>query len=214
MSNIIGLNTKLFGLEKNIKQSEPTRVANDLGQLGDPAEKERVLNPIVSEAYMIAHGGITPTGTIEITSNGTGIDVAQYRYADVSVSGGVELLKTVLTLINEKDTDISIPAGSFLYDYAIILSDFIDNAANRLTTHIDIDNELHVLDLSNLIPTLPANTTATYNLYYLSNDTACNPAIEFSENYGSQLSNMTFDTDAFVVDDATADSAITFTWDK
>lgn len=33
-------------------------------------------------------GGITPTGTIEITENGTGIDVAQYAYADVNVSGG------------------------------------------------------------------------------------------------------------------------------
>lgn len=61
MSNIIGLNTKLFGLEKNIKQSEPTRAANDLGQLSDSAEKERVLNPIVSESYMKKyieeHGG-------------------------------------------------------------------------------------------------------------------------------------------------------------
>ena len=61
MSNIIGLNTKLFGLEKNIKQSEPTRAANDLGQLSDPAGKERVLNPIVSESYMKKyieeHGG-------------------------------------------------------------------------------------------------------------------------------------------------------------
>lgn len=88
MSDIIGLNTKLFGLEKNIKQSEPTRAANDLGQLGDPAEKERVLNPIVSEPYMIAHGGITPTGKITITENGTDIDVAQYRLANVNVSGG------------------------------------------------------------------------------------------------------------------------------
>ena len=32
-------------------------------------------------------GGVTPTGTIEITENGTGIDVAQYAYADVSVPG-------------------------------------------------------------------------------------------------------------------------------
>lgn len=155
--------------------------------------------------------------TLSITENGD-YDVTDYDAVNVNVSGGggggLELLKTVLTLINEKDTDVSIPAGSFLYDYAIILGDFIDNAPNRLTSHIDIDNELHVLDLSDLIPTLPANTTATYNLYYLSNDTACNPAIEFSENYGSQLSNMTFDTDAFLVDDATADSAITLTWDK
>lgn len=86
MSNIIGLNIKLFGLEKNIKQSEPTRAANDLGQLGDPAEKERVLNPIVSESYMQKyieeHGGgggniplctltvIAPAGTGSSSSSG------------------------------------------------------------------------------------------------------------------------------------------------
>ena len=33
-------------------------------------------------------GGSTPTGTIEITENGENIDVAQYAYADVNVSGG------------------------------------------------------------------------------------------------------------------------------
>ena len=75
MSNIIGLNTKLFGLEKNIKQSEPTRAANDLGQLGDPTEKERVLNPIVSESYMQKyveeHGGgggsLEPVTLLDVT---------------------------------------------------------------------------------------------------------------------------------------------------
>ena len=35
----------------------------------------------------ISGGGITPTGTIEITTNGTH-DVTTYKYADVSVSGG------------------------------------------------------------------------------------------------------------------------------
>ena len=33
----------------------------------------------------ISGGGITPTGTKEITSNGTSIDVTQYAYADVAV---------------------------------------------------------------------------------------------------------------------------------
>ena len=33
-------------------------------------------------------GGITPSGTIEITENGEGIDVSSYAYADVNVSGG------------------------------------------------------------------------------------------------------------------------------
>lgn len=39
--------------------------------------------------------GITPTGTISITQNGTGIDVGQYAYANVSVSGGSPNLQTV-----------------------------------------------------------------------------------------------------------------------
>lgn len=33
-------------------------------------------------------GGVAPSGTISITENGEGIDVAQYAYADVNVSGG------------------------------------------------------------------------------------------------------------------------------
>lgn len=35
------------------------------------------------------HIGGSVSGTIEITENGEGIDVAQYEYADVNVSGGV-----------------------------------------------------------------------------------------------------------------------------
>lgn len=36
------------------------------------------------------HIGGSASGTIEITENGEGIDVAQYAYADVNVSGGTE----------------------------------------------------------------------------------------------------------------------------
>lgn len=54
----------------------------------------RVLNPIVSESYMKGYikdeGLIKPEGKITITENGTDIDVAQFRTADVSVSGGGE----------------------------------------------------------------------------------------------------------------------------
>ena len=38
--------------------------------------------------WVDAEGGTTPTGTITITENGEGIDVADYAYADVNVSGG------------------------------------------------------------------------------------------------------------------------------
>lgn len=43
------------------------------------------VNPIPSQ-YII------PTGTVSITSNGTGIDVSQYATADVSVSGAIALV--------------------------------------------------------------------------------------------------------------------------
>lgn len=39
----------------------------------------------------------SPTGTISITQNGTGIDVAQYAFADVNVSGGGGGIATLLT---------------------------------------------------------------------------------------------------------------------
>ena len=39
-----------------------------------------------------AEGGSTPTGTIEITENGEGIDVSSYAYADVNVSGGGDVV--------------------------------------------------------------------------------------------------------------------------
>ncbi len=46
-------------------------------------------------------GGPTPSGTIEITENGEGIDVASYAYADVSVSGGsVDVGDPVLVTIS------------------------------------------------------------------------------------------------------------------
>ena len=56
-------------------------------------------------------GGSTPTGTITITENGEGIDVAQYRYADVSVSGGggITLNYCEITLVNNSAADLDCP---------------------------------------------------------------------------------------------------------
>lgn len=44
-------------------------------------------------------GGVAPSGTIEITENGEGIDVAEYAYADVNVSGGGGDLTTATATI-------------------------------------------------------------------------------------------------------------------
>lgn len=57
--------------------------------------KERVLQGVVG-------GGEEPTGTITITQNGTGIDVAQYATADVNVSAVPEC--AVLTINNSSSS--------------------------------------------------------------------------------------------------------------
>lgn len=53
-------------------------------------------------------GGITPTGTITITENGT-FDVAQYADADVDVSSGDNV---IASLLEKSITAINIPNGT------------------------------------------------------------------------------------------------------
>lgn len=53
------------------------------------SDQERAKSIEAAIALLGQHiGGASPTGTIEITENGEGINVAQYAYADVNVSGG------------------------------------------------------------------------------------------------------------------------------
>lgn len=49
-------------------------------KIGDADDDDRIMSVTGT-----AQGGITPTGTKTITSNGTGIDVYNYQYADVAV---------------------------------------------------------------------------------------------------------------------------------
>ena len=91
----------------------------------------RVLNPIVSESYMKGYikdeGLIKPEGKITITENGTDIDVAQFRTADVAVSGGGgggdDFLKMSVTLKNENvghnpiGVDDFFPASPVSYNF-------------------------------------------------------------------------------------------------
>ena len=69
-------------------------------------------------------GGSTPTGTITITENtepGSPLDIAQYRYADVSVSGGSEPIILNETTITPEEMrglyvaniDVNIPTSLF-----------------------------------------------------------------------------------------------------
>lgn len=83
-------------------------------------------------------GGTTPTGTINITENtepGSPLDIAQYRYADVNVSGGGgggdSLLKLSVTIKNddesvgpiiESDTNITV-FGYYILNQTITNTD-------------------------------------------------------------------------------------------
>lgn len=107
----------------------------------------------------ISGGGITPTGTKEITSNGTGIDVASYAYADVAVpnsysagdegkvvSSGTLVSQTSdtvttndtydTTLINSLTVNVS--GGSNDYD---VVGGTVTPASNTNTIQVDVDFE-------------------------------------------------------------------------
>ena len=157
---------------------------------------------------------IVPTGNIEITENGENINVAPYATATVNVSGGgPELLKTRFTVVNENNETANVPSTIMLYGYCVNMHDFIDAAPNGLLTDLDEDGNI-VIQLSILLPTIPANTTMTFDLFYLRTVGNDGYAIEIGESAGSQITNMEYDTDAYVVTDKTDDSAITYTITK
>ena len=69
---------------------------------GTPNDSNLIVDKLEDIAG-VAHGGSTPTGTITITENtepGSPLDIAQYRYADVSVSGG-EVTNTYKMVIGD-----------------------------------------------------------------------------------------------------------------
>ena len=89
-------------------------------------------------------GGSTPTGTITITENGTGIDIAEYRLADVNVpANGVLIsttslghLATTATSNTDMGTSIKISKSDInTYDViiAILKSDAVTLGYNRAT---------------------------------------------------------------------------------
>lgn len=104
--------------KKTINDSTLTAIANAIrAKTGD----SDTMTPLeMPEEIASIPTGITPTGTIEITENGTGIDVAQYASADVSVSGGGgdtlnDLILTGAQTSYSNSTVTSIPQYAFNY---------------------------------------------------------------------------------------------------
>ena len=60
-----------------------------------------------------ASGMVKPEGTITITENGEGIDVAQYATADVSVSGGGSSTQTLTVTKNSESDTVSVTTQSW-----------------------------------------------------------------------------------------------------
>lgn len=65
-------------------------------------------------------GGSTPTGTITITENGTGIDVAQYALADVNVSGGSGIPTCEITVVLSGGADPQISLFTDTLSYRLV----------------------------------------------------------------------------------------------
>lgn len=61
--------------------------------------------------------GSTPTGTIEITENGEGIDVSSYAYADVNVSGGSSDFSTATVTFNIGNGNVNVLCPYYDEDY-------------------------------------------------------------------------------------------------
>ena len=64
-------------------------------------------------------GGGSVSGTIEITENGEGIDVAQYAYADVNVSGGSSDFTTCTVVLTSNEDFVPVVASFVASDMLI-----------------------------------------------------------------------------------------------
>lgn len=76
-----------------------------------------------ANAEITTDGLVKPTGTKTITQNGTGIDVANYKYADVNVpSTSLEFIDDIVPSGNAGGSTKSLNVGSLDYKYLYIKS--------------------------------------------------------------------------------------------
>lgn len=93
----------------------------------DEATEPSVNKTFSSGDWADTSSGDAPTGTIEITENGEGIDVSSYAYADVNVSGGgSELFNSCTATINATGTSGVDGIKVTIYSLGATLNGFAD----------------------------------------------------------------------------------------
>ncbi len=112
-----------------------------------------------ANAEVTTSGLVKPTGTKTITENGTGIDVANYEFVDVNVSGGGSLIETVLW-------ENSAPSSSFnnqsiQLNESLLNYDYIRVECNYSTTSTTINGST-IIPVSEFIGTYYDSTTSRF----------------------------------------------------
>ena len=157
--------------------------------------------------------GSAPSGNIEITENtaeGEPLDIAQYATATVNVAGGggVDLLHTTISFVNERDIAYE-PSIVALLGYAVNLHDFNANADNTL--YSSVNDSPNKVDLNDLSVSVPRNSTLTFNAYYhpdmLSGDFYPN-IFGISDN--ATATNMEYEEGNWYVIDSSENSTISY----
>ena len=106
-----------------------------------------------------ASGMVKPEGTITITENGEGIDVAQYATADVSVSGGGGDFSTCTVKITNESTKDFIIAVPNLYGAQLYSGvDSADMDGSDFEIVLYSGNGISVLMSTEVVPPTPSGT--------------------------------------------------------
>lgn len=180
------LNKIALAIDENVEVPTSDLIIDSLDAIttafgGTPNDSNLIVDKLEDIAG-VAHGGSTPTGTINITENGTGIDVAQYRYADVNVSGGggensINLLD--ITIINNNSEEDSAQFNFYYSERNLPV--FIDGHALVDIPSIDYGETINVK--------VPFMNTGTVNYY----NTSCDPSYEGETEYTvSDLVNLSY----------------------
>ena len=115
-----------------------------------------------NKALVASEGGVTPTGTLSITENGT-YDVTDYASANVSVSGGTSTLITKTIMQNGTYNASSDNADG----YSQVTVNVSSSSGTGITREVSA-NGVYQMPATSFTFSLPSNATnlGNYAMYY------------------------------------------------